>query len=71
MNASQIRQQLDDWNAPDAKLPSEIEVEQLSETWEVIKPRLPESYWPIIYDRFSLVRSNLKRNQQWPPKNKL
>ncbi|MEA5464613.1 hypothetical protein [Leptothoe sp. PORK10 BA2] len=63
MNASQIRQQLDDWNAPGATLPSEIEVEQLSETWEAMKPKVLESYWPVIYDRFSLVRSNLKRNQ--------
>lgn len=64
MNASQIRQQLDDWNAPGATLPSEVEVEDLQKAWDEIKPRILDSYWPIIYDRFSLVRSNLKRNQQ-------
>ncbi|ESA37852.1 hypothetical protein N836_35115 [Leptolyngbya sp. Heron Island J] len=60
MNASQIRQQLDDWNAPGATLPTETEVEELQQTWDAIKPRIPESYWPIIYDRFSLVRSKKK-----------
>jgi hypothetical protein len=59
--APQIRQNLDNWLAPNATLPTPEALQQVKEQWARLKPSLLPSYHPIIDDRIALVESQLAR----------
>jgi len=65
MTAPQIRATLDDWlwelSRDRTQTPPPAQLAQLRQAWEVLSPKLPEYYRPVIDDRIALVDSYLAR----------
>ena len=65
MTAPEIRATLDNWlwelSRDRTHTPPPDQLDQLRQSWAALRPKLPDSYRPIIDDRMALVDSYLAR----------